>query len=506
MASVRDFVRNGAASLAFSAVLAVGFGAAHAQQEPPSVTLFKNVVVFDGTTDGLLDLDVLVVGNRIHTVAEDIPESGTWEVEAGPGGPSYSPLSGGGLGYTFIIEGEQGPTTVELTPNIIDGGGRTLMPGLIDSHTHLNLSMDSGRTGMEIARWDYMAAHAAAGALEWFYDGFTTVRDMGGMADGLRRVIDNGLMEGPRIYSAAGMITQTAGHGDLMFESQTDPSQSNTARLGIYHIANSPDEVRAAVRKNFNAGATHMKIMMAGGVASKKGPFEAGQFTDEEIKAAVEEAATRGTYVAAHLYIDSHIRRALELGVMTIEHGQFLQEDTARLMKEKGAFISPYIASVQSDEILTHPVYGNPNTFEYARTLMMKRGSENFAEVIKTVQPNIVFSIDIVSTNSMAARHHRDHEKWIFAETFGNYAALKAMTSTGGELAALTGGSNPYPGKLGVIEEGALADILLIDGNPLEDITVLGGNPEWFKAAPRTRGIETINLIMKDGVIYKNSL
>jgi imidazolonepropionase-like amidohydrolase len=477
-----------------------------AQQEPPSVTLFKNVMVFDGTTNALLDRDVLVVGNKIHTVADEIPEAGTWEVEAGLGGPVYSPLSGGGTGYTFIVEGEQGTTTVKLAPNVIDGGGRTLMPGLIDSHTHLNLSMDNGRTGMEMARWDFMASHATAGALEWFYDGFTTVRDMGGMADGLRRVIDKGLMEGPRIYSAGGMITQTAGHGDLMFESQSQPEQSNTWRLGIYHIANSPDEVRAAVRKNFNAGATHMKIMMAGGVASKKGPFEAGQFTNAEIRAAVEEAATRGTYVAAHLYLHDHIRRALELGVMTIEHGQFLQEETARLMKEKGAFISPYIASVQSEEILTHPVYGNPNTFEYARTLMMKKGSANFAEVIRKVKPNIVFSIDIVSTNSMAARHHRDHEKWIFAETFGNFEALKAMTSTGGKLAALTGGSNPYPGKLGVIEEGAYADILLVHGNPLEDITVLGGNPKWFKAEPRKRGIETINLIMKDGVIYKNTL
>ena len=106
------------------------------------------------------------------------------------------------------------------------------MPGMIDSHTHLNLSMDNGRPGMETARWDFMASHASVAALEWFYDGFTTVRDMGGMADGLRRVIDDGLMEGPRIYSAAGMISQTAGHGDLTFESQYLPEQSNTWRLG----------------------------------------------------------------------------------------------------------------------------------------------------------------------------------------------------------------------------------------------------------------------------------
>lgn len=473
----------------------------------PAVTLFKNVRVFDGVTDGLKDLDVLVVENLIHSVAEDIPISGTWEVELEKPGSSYSPIYGGSTsGYTFIVEGDGVSEVVEIEPNVIDGGGRTLMPGMIDSHTHLNLSMDGGRTGMETSRWDYMASHASSAALEWFYDGFTTVRDMGGMADGLRRVIDKGLMEGPRIYSAAGMISQTAGHGDLMFESQSNPLQSSTWRNGIYHIANSPDEVRTAVRTNFNAGATHMKIMMAGGVASNKGPFEASQYTDAEITAAVEEAVTRGTYVAAHLYLDEAIRRALDLGVMSIEHGQFLQEETAMLMKEKGAFISPYIAAVMSEDILTHPVYGNPATFEYERTLMMKEGTAKFAEVIKKVKPNIVFSIDIVSTNGMAARHHRDHEKWIFANTFGNYETLKAMTSTGGKLAALTGGSNPYSAPLGVIEEGAYADILLIDGNPLEDITVLGGNSSWFNAKPRPRGIETINLIMKDGVIYKNTV
>jgi len=126
--------------------------------------------------------------------------------------------------------------------------------------------------------------------------------------------------------------------------------------------------------------------------------------------------------------------------------------------------------------------------------------------VIKKVKPKLAFSTDIPSTSGLAARHQRDHEKWIFAKTFGNFEALVAMTSVGGELAMLTGDLNPYPDKLGVIEEGAYADIIIVDGNPLEDITVLGGNKEWFNAAPRERGIETINLIMKNGKIYKNTL
>lgn len=380
------------------------------------------------------------------------------------------------------------------------------MPGLIDSHVHFNLSMDQGRLGMEISRMETMASYGAAAALEWFYDGFTTVRDMGGMGNGLKQVIDKGLIEGPRIYPSGGVISQTSGHGDMRLESQSELEYSSLVRNGMNQVANGPWEVRQAVRNNFNLGATQMKIMMAGGVASNKSPFASTQYTDEEISAAVDEAANRDTYVAAHLYLDEHIKRALELGVMSIEHGQFLQEDTARMMKEKGAFIAAFLASVQSEAILTHPVYGKPGSFENERTLMMKNGTAGFVDVIRKVKPKLVFSSDVVSTNGMASRHHRDHEKWIFADSFGNFEALKAMTSVGGELAMLTGELNPYPHKLGVIEEGAYADILLIDGNPLEDISVLGGNSDWFDAAPRSRGIDTINLIMKDGIIYKNTL
>ena len=136
----------------------------------------------------------------------------------------------------------------------------------------------------------------------------------------------------------------------------------------------------------------------------------------------------------------------------------------------------------------------------------MKEGTKHFVDVIKKVKPKLVFSIDVVSTNGVAARRHRDHEKWIFAESFGNFEALKAMTSVGGELAMLTGDSNPYPHKLGVIEDGAYADIIVVDGSPLEDISVLGGSSKWFNANPREKGIKTIRVIMKDGKVYKNTL
>jgi len=480
---------------------------AFAQQEPPSVTLFKNVMVFDGTTDGLQDLDVLVVDNKIHKVAEDIPVSGTWEVETRKASIDVSPISGGaGSGYTFIVEGGEGSKTVELTPTVIDGGGRTLMPGLIDSHTHFYLSMGGGRIGMENSRWDLFPAMGAQAAQEWFADGFTTVRDMGGMHDGLRTVVDQGLLEGPRMYLAGSTISQTSGHGDTLLAGQTDPSDNNLGRLGVFVIADGPEEVRQAVRQTFGYGATIVKIMMGGGIAGAKSPMFAPQFTDEEILAAVEEAEARDVYVAAHIYTDKEIKRALELGVKTIEHGQFISEESAMLLKEKGGFISPYLASVVSDEIFKHPLFGNPDSFEYPRVVEMKENAKDFVSIMQKVRPKMVFSSDIVNTSGVPARQQRDHEKWIFADIFGNFEALKSMTSIGGELAALSGRSNPYPHKLGVIEEGAYADILLVDGNPLEDITVIGGNPKWFDAEPRPRGIDTINLIMKDGVIYKNTL
>lgn len=459
--------------IAITALIAglLSIGATVAQDDPPPPQiLFKNVQVFNGTENKLHDVDVLVEGNLIKEVAKG--------------------------------------AAARADATVIDGGGKTLMPGLIDSHVHFYLSMDGGRPGMETSRWDYFPAMGAVAAQEWLADGFTTVRDAGGMHDGLRRVVDAGMLDGPRMYLACGMVTQSSGHGDMLPEGQeATPEDSNLVKLGITLIADGPDEVRKAVRQNFSRGANFVKIMMGGGVAGAKGPLWAGQYTDAEITAAVEEAASRDLYASAHIYQDIHIKRALELGVKGIEHGQFISEETAELMKEKGGFISPYVASVVSDEIFKHPVFGNKKSFEYARTMDMKKGTEDFVRVIKKVKPLVVFSSDIVSTNGDPARQHRDFEKFVFAEAFGNFEALVAMTSAGGKVAAMTGRSNPYPdGPLGVIEEGAYADILLVDGNPLEDITVIGGNPEWFTAPKRERGIPSIRVIMKDGKVYKNTL
>jgi imidazolonepropionase-like amidohydrolase len=440
-----------------------------AQDDAPkaSYTLIENVRIFDGLNNRLTPGDVLIENNLIKSIGD---------IKSAPEGTK-----------------------------VIDGGGRTLMPGMIDSHVHFNMAIEGGLGAIESSRWDRIGAVAASCAQEWFADGFTTVRDMGGMGDGLKLTIDQGFLDGPRIYPSGSYISQTSGHGDLLLGSQRDPRTSNMVRLGVAQLADGPDAVRAAARKNIAEGATQLKIMIGGGISSEKGPMFAPQYTDAEIRAAVEEAATRETYVAVHVYHSAHIRRALMLGVKSIEHGQFIDEPTAVLLKEQGAFISPFVAGL-SPEALLHPVYGKKGSPQNKKSLEFQELSKSFVAIIEKVKPKVVFAIDVVNLTGDNARKNRDFEKFAFARAFGNFEALKSMTSVPGELAQLTGRTNPYPHKLGVIEKGAYADLLLVDGNPLEDISVIGANSKYFDAAPRGRGIKTIRLIMKDGTVYKNTL
>jgi imidazolonepropionase-like amidohydrolase len=431
-------------------------------------TLFKNVNIFDGKNNSLIkDKDVLIENNKIKAIGTNL--------------------------------------AVAKNVTVIDGGGKTLMPGLIDTHVHVNMLIEGGLDKIEAARWDEIGAVAAGSAQEWLDDGFTTVRGMGGTPNGLKNTIDKGIIDGPRIYPSGSYITQTSGHADIsMGSQQLDQQRSNLINLGISQIADGPYEVRKAVRNNFAMGASQIKIMVGGGVSSLKGPLFAPQFTDEEIRAAVEEAATRDTYVAVHVYLDKHIKRSINLGVKSIEHGQFISEETAKLAKEKGVFIQGNLAGL-SEALFEHPVYGG-NPIVRAKVEEFMAGGKDFVNIMKKVRPKMAFTADLVNETGVNARKHRDHEKWVWANAYGNFEALKSMTSVAGELVAMSGKSNPYPNKLGVIEKGAYADIIIVDGNPLKDISVIGGNKKWFAAANREKGIKPIKLIMKDGKIYKNTL
>ncbi len=473
---------------------------------PDTVTLFKNVKVFNGTDNRRHDVDVLVVKNKIHRVAKDIPTAGTWEIDAKTGGVKKlaSPV-GGFFEYTFESFSEEKKVKKSVKVNVIDGGGRTLMPGLIDSHIHLNFYKNGTVTTLEGTTWEEIGARAAALAQEMLAMGFTTVRDMGGTHDGLKKVIDEGLLPGPRIYCAGGFISQTSGHGDFGSDTQkTD--ETNMVRLGIARMADGRDEVLKVSRQNFAQGAHYLKVMVSGGVTSIKDPIYGSQYTDDEIRAAVETAEDWTSYVAVHVFRDEDVRRALDLGVKCIDHGLPMSEETMKQMVEKNAFFSPNLTAL-APEALNHPMHQDPEFPPTKKFMWLFNNSDQLVDLMKKYKPKTVFNSDYVLLTGPSYRSSMDFTKFHVARTFGNFWALQMMTVNGGELCELTGEENPYPdGRLGVIEEGAYADILIVDGNPLEDFTVLGANSKWFDAEPREQDIPAIRVIMKDGRFYKNTL
>jgi len=443
---------------------------------PPQSVLFTNVKVFDGTSEELRDVDVLVTGNKISQISEE-------------------------------------PLAVIASTNmaVIDGAGRTLMPGLISSHVHLTHTLvDGGIPGWNAMTWEDLGAVATASAKEYLMMGFTTVRDMGGMADGFKRAIDKGLIEGPRIYPAGAYIAQTSGHGDLRMRGQpnaqlTGIQYSNLERLGIIRIADGVPNVLTAVRENFATGAVYIKIHAGGGISSEKDPLHTIQYTLEELKAA--DVATRNwdTYFTVHAYTTPTVNLALDAGAQAIDHGQMVDEKTIKRMAKQGTFLTSNLAGM-SEGLLKHPLYGNPANPQYIKTKTFMDASKNFAEWVKEYDVKWSFGDDMVLSTQVQFRQLVDYEKWYAGKLFGNHFALRGMTSTPGQLAQLTGQTNPYPGKLGIIEEGAYADILLVEGNPLEDLAAIGADSGWFDAEPRSQNVESIKFIMKDGKIYKNTL
>ena len=449
----------------------VSVSAFASEDATPPQTLFKNVSIFNGTDDRLYENhQVLVEGNLIKAISAG-------EIEA------------------------------KSHATVIDGGGRTLMPGLIDSHTHLYATgVFQTFAGMQASKWDQIGIMASENARDYLYDGYTTVRDTGGMGSGLRELIDRGDVEGPRIYTAGAAIGPTSGHGDWRNPVQRTfkgiPSDVGS-QLNLSYLADGEDEVRKASRLNFAHGASFLKLMAGGGVSSELDPLWSIAYSVNEMNAAVEAARYFDTYVTVHAYTDVTVSMALDAGVKSLEHGQMVSEETVKRIADEGVFWALNVAGLDP-ALLQHPNYSMPTI--KPKVEAYQEGSKKLVEYIKKHKPKIVHNVDTVLSTIGFGRAHRDFEKHYFANLFGNHAFLVSATSTGGELAQLTGKRNPYPERLGVIEKGAYADILLVDGNPLEDLSVLGANPKWFDAEPRERGIETIRVIMKDGKIYKNTL
>jgi len=417
---------------------------------PPQV-LIRNVRIWDGIGDRAVSgLSVLVEGRLIHKIGE--------EPEARPDATA------------------------------IDGGGRILIPGIIDAHTHLALPVPAD----ELHREDpgYVGALSARAARIVLMHGWTTVRDIGGPSQGLARAIDEGVVDGPRVYTSAAFISQTSGHGDFRDLTAQHPNAGGTPDAFAQRyalLADGPAEVRRAVRESLRQGATAIKLMAGGGISSKYDPIDTTQFSVEEMRAAVESAADWGTYVAVHAYTDASVNRALDAGVKVIEHGHLLSETTLKRLKADGAYLSSQSFGAARRYI------GGMDTERGRKGAMVIDGVDNLMTMAKKFGIPVAFGTD--AFGSLRAYEGGPGEFGYRLRWFSSLDILKQSTSVNAKLLALTGPRNPYPeGPLGVIREGAYADLLIVDGDPLADVRVL----EDFE--------RNIRLIMKDGRIYKQSL
>jgi imidazolonepropionase-like amidohydrolase len=437
-------------------VLAVSRGdVATAQTTPVVVTLFENVRVFNGTDDTLSGpLNVLVRGNRIDRISAD-------------------PI----------------PTDRSANTTIVAGGGRTLMPGLIDAHTHIVMSTVPVPVMMTADPY-YTMLRAAKAAEDMLLRGFTSARDLGGPVFGLKRAIDEGYAIGPRIWPSGATVSQTSGHGDfrtVLELPRFDGAPPNaTERLGYTALADGRPEVLRRVREQLMRGASQIKMMAGGGVASDFDPLDVTQYTEDELRAGVEAAKNWGTYVTVHAYTPDAIQAAIRAGVKCIDHGQLADEETAKMMAENGIWWSmqPFL----DDEFANAYPEGSPNR---AKQLQMTSGTDRAYELAARYGIRLAWGTDTLFNAALATKQGAQLAKMV--RWFEPAAVLKMATHDNAQLLALSGNRSPYTGKLGVVEEGALADLLLIDGDPIANIDLIAdpGN---------------MRVIMKDGRIYKNSM
>jgi imidazolonepropionase-like amidohydrolase len=417
-----------------------------------STTLFRNVRVFDGRSPVLSNgSNVLVRGSTIESIS------------------------------TQSIDPGHSEHRVE-----IDGGGRVLMPGLIDAHWHAMLA-SMPIAAMMTADIGYLNLVAGEQATRTLHRGFTTVRDAGGPSFGLKRAIDDGTVAGPRIYPSGAFISQTSGHGDFRMPHEVPRGicghLSQVEIMGASTIADGADEVLRAVREQLMLGATQIKMMAGGGVSSTYDPVDVTQYTEAELRAGVEAAENWGTYVLVHAFTPRAVQQALRAGVRSIEHGFLLDDATAAMIAERDAWWS------------LQPMLDDEDAIQFseqakrAKLRQVIAGTDQAYGLAKKHGVRLAWGTDTLFDGGLAARQGAQLAK--MTRWFTPAEVLKMATSDNAALCAMSGQRDPYPGRLGVVEEGALADLLLVDGNPLEDLQLLA-HPD-----------RTLLVIMKNGTIYK---
>jgi imidazolonepropionase-like amidohydrolase len=414
--------------------------------------LIKNVNIFDGKSERLLKkANLLIESNLIKTIS------------------------------TSNIDAEDAL--------IIEGNGKTLMPGLIDVHTHIAAT----RNPTEVVTWSEgkIAIAATTSAKQMLLRGFTTARDVGVNSIDLARAIDAGIVEGPRILPVGAIISTTSGPADYRGSNDGQPAfganASQAAKLRFSYNVDGVDEVLKAVRENFFHGAIQIKTYVSGGVTSEISPLDATPFTLEELKAMVEAAERFDTYVLAHAHTVRAVDEAVTAGIKSIEHVSALNDELAKRIKQKGVWVVPSIVHCVSAQASAPEYFSSGQKRRY---LTMGKTCLDALKTIIKYDLKTGFGTDFPGQEPDQARQSAEFEAR--AEFWPTIEVLRQATSYSAQLIGMANSRLPYrDGSLGVIEEGAYADILIVDGNPLENISLLA-NPE-----------ENLLLIMKDGEIIK---
>ena len=426
---------------------------AHAQApagEAEAELLFREVRVLD-TARGTLGAptDVLVRGNRIAAIGDGAR-----------------------------------PTA---SARVIEGHGRTLMPGLIDVHWHSTFTaLSQADLLAPDASPEKLAATVATESARTLLRGFTSVRDAGGPIFELKAAIYAGKMPGPRIWPSGAFVSQTSGHGDLRQPHERSRrffgKPSMAEEMGATFIADGRDEVLTAVRENLRMGASQIKLMAGGGTSSAYDPVDVTQYTFDEMRAAVEAAEDWGTYVTVHAYTVRAVRRAIEAGVKCIEHGQLLDEDTLKLMAERGIWLSTQTLRASTEDM-------DPLRREKRKPVI--EGQARTIAAAKRSGVRMAWGTDFLFDPALNVEQNA--YILLLREWFTPAEILKMVTHDNAELLALSGLRSPYQGRLGVVGAGALADLLLVEGNPLTDLEVVA-DPE-----------RNFVVIVKDGRIVKRA-